>query len=147
MSSLAEVIDFPARHQLTEPHSLEHDTVLALATADDVASGMGRVVQQIRRDSGAVGVEWWAAADDGKLKLAAAAGFACGTRETLSLGSAGVLVLHGGGLDPRIESVLTSLTPILRRRSAEERLAQTTIQLARRNEALEDFAALVAHEL
>jgi signal transduction histidine kinase len=43
--------------------------------------------------------------------------------------------------------VLTSLTPILRRRVAEERLARTTIQLARRNEALEDFAALVAHEL
>jgi signal transduction histidine kinase len=56
-------------------------------------------------------------------------------------------VLHGGGLDPQIESVLTSLTPILRRRAAEERLARTTIQLARRNEALEDFAALVAHEL
>src|SRR5262249_44557542 len=98
-------------------------------------------------DSGAVGVEWWAAADDGELELAAAAGFACGTRETLSLGSAGVLVLHGGGLDPQVESALTSLTPILRRRAAEERLARTTIQLARRNEALEDFAALVAHEL
>jgi signal transduction histidine kinase len=147
MSSLATVIDFPARHELAEPHSLEHDAILALATADDVASGMGRVVEQIRRDSGALGVEWWAAADDGEPELAAAAGFACGTRETLSLGSAGVFVLHGGGLDPQIASVLTSLTPILRRRAAEERLARTTIQLARRNEALEDFAALVAHEL
>src|SRR5262249_43855525 len=117
------------------------------ATADDLASGMGRVVAQIRRDSGAVGVEWWATADDGELELAAAAGFACGTRETLALGSAGVLVLHGGGLDPQIASVLTSLTPIVRRRAAEERLARTTIELARRNEALEDFAALVAHEL
>jgi signal transduction histidine kinase len=147
MSSLAEVIDLPARHQPAEPHSLKHDTVLALATADDVASGMGRVVEQIRRDSGAVGVEWWTAGDDGELELAAAAGFACGTRETLSLGSAGVLVLHGGGADPQMESVLASLTPILRRRAAEERLARTTIELARRNEALEDFAARVAHEL
>jgi signal transduction histidine kinase len=58
-----------------------------------------------------------------------------------------VLVLHGGRLDSQLESALTSLTPILRRRAAEERLARTTIQLARRNEALEDFAALVAHEL
>ena len=32
-------------------------------------------------------------------------------------------------------------------RAAEERLARTAIDLARRNEALEDFAALVAHEL
>jgi signal transduction histidine kinase len=147
MSSLANVIELPARHELAEPHSLEHDTVLALATADDLASGMGRVVEQIRRDSGAVGVEWWAAADDGGLELAAAAGFACGRRETLPLGSAGLLVLHGGGLDRQIETVLASLAPILRRRAAEERLARTTIQLARRNEALQDFAALVAHEL
>ena len=147
MSALANVIELPVRHELAEPHSLEHDTVLALATADDLASGMARVVEQIRRDSGALGVEWWEAADDGELALAAAAGFAHGTRETLPLGNAGVLVLHGGGLDPQIESVLTSLAPILRRRAAEERLARTTIQLARRNEALEDFAALVAHEL
>jgi signal transduction histidine kinase len=147
MSSLADVIELPVRHEPAERHSLEHDTVLALATADDLASGMGRVVEQIRRDSGALGVEWWAAADDGKLELAAAAGFAHGTRETRPLGSAGVLVLHGGALDPQIESVLTALMPILRRRAAEERLARTTIQLARRNEALEDFAALVAHEL
>ncbi len=147
MSSLADVIELPVRRELPEPHSLEHDTVLALATADDLASGMARVVEQIRRDSGAVGVEWWARADDGELRLAAAAGVAAGTRETLPVGSAGMLVLHGGGLHPQIESVLTSLTPILLRRAAEERLAQTTIRLARRNEALEDFAALVAHEL
>jgi signal transduction histidine kinase len=35
----------------------------------------------------------------------------------------------------------------LRHRRVEERLAQATMRLARRNEALEDFAALVAHEL
>jgi signal transduction histidine kinase len=149
MSALANVIELPVRHELPQRHSLEleHDTVLALATADDLTSGMRRVVEEIRRDTGALGVEWWAAADDGELELAAAAGFACGTRETLPLGTAGVLVLHGGGLDPEIESVLASLAPILRRRAAEERLARTTMQLARRNEALEDFAALVAHEL
>ena len=144
MSALANVVELPALH---EPHALEHDAVLALATADDLASGMRRVVEQLRRESGAAGVEWWAAADDGELELVAAAGFACGTRETLPLGSAGMLVLHGGGLDRQIDSVLTSLTPIVRRRAAEERLARTTVQLAQRNEALEDFAALVAHEL
>lgn len=147
MSSLAHVIELPVRHELAEPHSLEHDTVVALATADDLASGMGRVVEQILVDSGAAGVEWWAAADDGELELAASAGFAGGTREQVLLGSGGVLVVHGSGLDRRIESALTSLTPILRRRAAEERLARTAMQLARRNEALEDFAALVAHEL
>jgi signal transduction histidine kinase len=63
------------------------------------------------------------------------------------LGRAGVLVLHGGRLDSQNESSLRSLTPILRRPAAEERLARTLIQLARRNQALEDFGALVAREL
>jgi signal transduction histidine kinase len=147
MTSLANVIELPVRHDADERDSLEHDLVLALATADDLASGMGQVLDRIRRDSGAARVEWWAPADDGAPELVAAAGFARGRRENLPLGSAGVLVLHGGRLDPQLESALTSLTPILRRRAAEERLARTTIQLAQRNEALEDFAALVAHEL
>jgi signal transduction histidine kinase len=65
----------------------------------------------------------------------------------LPLGNTGLFAFHGGSLDPRIQSALPSLTPIVRRREAEERLARTTVQLARRNEALGDFAALVAHEL
>ena len=39
------------------------------------------------------------------------------------------------------------LAPVLRRRWTEERLAQQAVRLARRNQALGDFAALVAHEL
>jgi signal transduction histidine kinase len=144
MSALANVVEFPALH---DSASLEHDLVLALATADDVASGMAQVVERLRRDSGAKRVEWWARRDDGAVELVAAAGAARGVRENLPLGRAGVVVLHGGRVDPQIASSLMSLMPILRRRTAEERLARTTIQLARRNEALEDFAALVAHEL
>jgi len=149
MSSASNVIELPLRrdHDDDERLSLEYDLVLALATADDLASGMGRVVERIRRDSGAVRIEWWAAAGDGAPGLVAAAGLARGTREALPLGSAGVLVVYGGRVDPRLESALTALTPILRRRAAEESLARVTVRLARRNEALEDFAALVAHEL
>jgi signal transduction histidine kinase len=147
MSSVSNLIEFPVRHDYDERVSLEYDIVLALATADDLASGMGQVVERIRRESGAARIEWWTAADDGAPELAAAAGIARGRRENHPLGSAGVLVFHGGRLDAQIESALTSLTPILRRRVAEERLARTAIRLARRNEALEDFAALVAHEL
>ena len=39
------------------------------------------------------------------------------------------------------------LAPVLRRRWTEERLAQQAVRLARCNQALGDFAALVAHEL
>jgi signal transduction histidine kinase len=146
-SSASNVIEFPVRNDQAERQSLERDIVLELATADDVASGMAHVVERIRRDSGAAGIQWWAMGDDGALELAAATGTALGASESLPLGGAGVLVLHDGSLEPEFESALMSVTPILRRRAAEERLARTTIQLARRNEALEDFAALVAHEL
>jgi signal transduction histidine kinase len=147
MSSLANVIELPVRPEFEERETLEHDLVLALATADDLASGMDAVVGRIRSDSGAGRAEWWAKDEAGALELVAVAGIARGRRDILPLGSAGVFVVHGGRLDARVESALTSLAPIIRRRAAEERLARTTIQLAQRNEALEDFAALVAHEL
>jgi signal transduction histidine kinase len=146
-SSASNVIEFPVRRDRADRESLERDIVLELATADDVASGMTRVVELIRAESGAAGAEWWATGDEGAVELIAEDGTAYGRGESLPLGSAGVFVLHGGRFDSRIESALTSLTPILRRRAAEERLARMTVELARRSEALEDFAALVAHEL
>jgi hypothetical protein len=65
MSSVSNVIELPVRHDYDERVSLEYDIVLALATADRLSSGIGQVVERIRRDSGAGRVEWWAAADDG----------------------------------------------------------------------------------
>ena len=147
MSSVSNVIEFPVRREYDEHDSLEHDVVLALATADDLAEGMVGVVERIHRDSGAARVEWWAADDDGALELVASAGIGRGTRHELPFGRAGVFVLQGGALDPRIASTLMSVASIVRRRAAEEGLARAAMRLARRNEALEDFAALVAHEL
>jgi signal transduction histidine kinase len=147
MSSLANVIEFPVRQEFEWPDSIEPDLVVALATADDLASGLDAVVGRIRRDSGATRAEWWGEDEDGALELVAVDGIARGGSHSLPLGPAGVFVLHGGHLDRQVESALNSLAPIVRRRAAEERLARTTIQLAHRNEALEDFAALVAHEL
>jgi signal transduction histidine kinase len=147
MSSLANVIELPARHEFDESDSLEHDLVLALATADDLASGMDAVVGRIRRDSGAERAEWWGKDEEGALELIAVDGIARGGCHSLPLEPAGVFVLHGGRVDRQVESALISLAPIIRRRAAEERLARTTIQLAQRNEALEDFAALVAHDV
>src|SRR5215204_6197421 len=74
MSSLANVIELPVRQEFEERDSLEHDMVLALATADDVASGMDAVVGRIRRDSAAARAEWWAKDEDGALELVAADG-------------------------------------------------------------------------
>jgi signal transduction histidine kinase len=126
---------------------LEHQLVLELATADDVAGGMSRVVTLVRRHALAARVEWWGRRDDGSLELVAADGEPAAPRKELPLGRAGLLVVLGGRLEPPVVSAAEALQPILRRRAAEERLARTTALLARRNEALEDFAALVAHEL
>jgi signal transduction histidine kinase len=147
MSALANVIELPVRHELEERASLEHDVVLAIATADDLASGLDAVVGRIRRESGAARAEWWVEEDDGVLRLVAGDGVARGGAHSLLLGHAGVFVLHGGFPGGQVQSALATVAPIVRRRAAEERLARTTLQLAQRNEALEDFAALVAHEL
>jgi signal transduction histidine kinase len=147
MSALANVVELPLRQEVEDRDSIEHDLVLALATADDLASGLDAVVGRIRRDSEATRAEWWAKDEDGVFELVAVAGIARGRCQSVPLGPAGVFVLHGVPLDQQVESALISLAPIIRRRAAEERLARTTIQLAQRNEALEDFAALVAHEL
>jgi signal transduction histidine kinase len=145
--AVSNVIELPVRRGDDGRDTLSQDVVLTLATADDLASGIGDVVERIRRSSGAAGAEWWSSADDGALDLVAATGVARGRRSIRPVDGAGLLVLHGGRLDTHLESVLASLAPIIRRRAAEERLARTAIELARRNEALEDFAALVAHEL
>ena len=147
MSTTANVIALPLRDDVTERASLEHDVVLMLATADDLASGMRRVVERIRRDSEAAGIEWWTTGDDGLPELVAAVGTSRGVRHNVPLERAGVFVFHGALANAHVESALTSLAAIIRRRTSEERLARTTIELAQRNEALEDFAALVAHEL
>ena len=145
LSLVSNVVEFPVRHD--HDSRLEHDLVLALATADDLASGMAQVAERIRVTSGATGVDWWTRGEDGALELAAATGTPRGPRKSMPLGRTGQFVIHGARLDPPIRAALARLTPIVRRRSAEERLAKTTVQLARRNAALEDFAALVAHEL
>ena len=159
MSAIAETVALPIRRdgrgkararraapRLVERVPLGQRAVIELATADDVASGAAAVTAMVRRDTGAARVEWWAPADDG-LELVAEAGHGSGSSQDVPLGRGGVLVVFGGLLDSALASALAPLMPILRRRRAEERLAQTAVRLARSNEALEDFAALVAHEL
>jgi signal transduction histidine kinase len=147
MSVASNVIELPFRRDVDERDALEHDVVLALATADDLATAMDRVVESVSRSSGATRVEWWKTGDDGAPQVGAAIGIAHGRRHELTLGVAGVVVMHGGTVGPELASALMTAAPIIRRRAAEERLEQTAIELARRNQALEDFAALVAHEL
>jgi len=127
--------------------SLADRMIVALAGAHESAEGMDRALDLLWRESGAERVEWWAARDDDSpMRLEAATGVGGDSYATYSLGSAGLVLVFGGRAE-ELASALGALAPILRRRRAEERLAGTVVELARRNEALEDFAALVAHEL
>jgi signal transduction histidine kinase len=147
MSAASNVIEFRARQDNRGRDAVEHEVVVALATADDLSSAMVQVAELIHRGSRATRVEWWARGEDGGLELSAAIGIASGRHHKLPVGGVGAFVLYGGRVEPEITSILITAAAIIRRRAAEERLAQTTIDLARRNEALEDFSALVAHEL
>ncbi len=121
--------------------------IVEFAAADDVRSGMARVAAMLRRGGGAGRVEWWSPPNNGgSLRLEVADGAGSGRRVVVPVGPAGVVVVVGGnGL--QLRAAVSRLAPVLRRRWTEERLAQQAVQLARRNQALEDFATLVAHEL
>jgi signal transduction histidine kinase len=141
-SNVIELRARPARRD-----TLERDVALALGSSEDLDSALAAVAEHVGRATGATGLEWWTSGEDGSPELLAAAGTACGTRRNLRLGRAGTLVVHGGRRDPETDAALRALAPVFRHRAAEERLERTAIRLARRNQALEDFAALVAHEL
>jgi signal transduction histidine kinase len=122
--------------------------IVEFASADDVRSGMARVVAMLRRGGGAGRVEWWSPAESGSsLRLEVADGHASGRRVAVPTGPAGVVVVVGGDDGPRLRAAVSRLAPVLRRRWIDERLAQQAVRLALHNQALGDFAALVAHEL
>jgi signal transduction histidine kinase len=146
----------PTREPTVEqivPDAVEHQEAVfceltrAFADAEDLACGMRVLVSQIRRECGAACVEWWGDGPDTLPTRLAASGIAVGERNTISLGGAGTLVIHGARVPARLEAALAALTPVVRGRITEERLARAAAALARRNEALAEFAALVAHEL
>jgi signal transduction histidine kinase len=142
----SNIVEFPVPDGFERRVSVQ-EVGLALATADDFPAVLTHLVDWLQRRAEVSRAEWWGRGGDGAPELVAAAGPPHATRHTVPMGPAAELVLHGRRLDPGVVSELSALRPILRRRVAEEQLTRTAMQLARRNEALEDFAALVAHEL
>jgi signal transduction histidine kinase len=136
VSALLQTIEAPA----TPP--LGYSLVVDLAGASDLGSGLAQVLTRARLASGAARVEWWEGED-----FVAAEGLGSGRRHRFDLGSVGAFVFYGGQLDFELAAGLQALAPMLRRMRADETLATKTGELLRRNAALEEFAALVAHEL
>ena len=135
------------RRRLVAP-GLGDRVIVEFAAADDVRSGMARVVAMLRRGGGAGRVEWWSPADNSSsLRLEVADGHGRGRRVAVPVGPAGVVIVVGGDTGPEFSAAVRRLASVLRRRWTEEQLAQQAVRLARHNQALGDFAALVAHEL
>jgi signal transduction histidine kinase len=148
MSSLAVNPLMSAAPAAPPADGLAEALIVAFATADDVAAGMERVTALLAEAGAAARVEWWAPAADGaSLRLAAAAGDARGGRTALPIGPVGALVVVAEGRGRDALDALGRLAPVVRRRWTDERLADHAALLARRVQALDDFAALVAHEL
>jgi len=153
VSSLAPTVSSPTaprprRTNRSAVLDLGDLAILELSAAEDIRAGMRQAVKMLRRTGGAARVEWWAPTADGRaLALEAADGRGHGRRTTVSAGPAGTLVITGDHWSPRLVAAVNRLAPQLRRRWTEEQLALEAARLARRNEALEDFASLVAHEL
>lgn len=126
---------------------LDAELLYVIAAAVDFRAGIAEVFTRLRRTRAVAGAEWWTPAADGSsLRLELSAGSATGVRTPIPIGAAGTLVLVGesaAGLEPAI----ARLGPLLQQRWTVERLAEHAAQLARKNEALEDFAGLVAHDV
>ena len=136
VSALAQTIDVQVEPPLD--YALTYD----LATAPDLGSGLARVLSRARAASGAARVEWWEGDE-----FVAADGLGSGPQRQLDLGELGAFVFHGGRFGLELTAGLQALSPLLRRMRADETLAVKAGELVRRNQALEQYAAFVAHEL
>jgi len=123
------------------------DLVSTVASAENVRAAVEDVCALLLRQGAVAGFEWWTENDDGRsLHLELSAGITTGARARIELDPVGQLVLVGESA-VELASTIGTLRPFLRRRWSEERLAEHASRLARRAEALDDFAALVAHDV
>ena len=127
--------------------SPQQDVVGTVAAAEDVRSAIDDLCRLLLRDGAATGVEWWAPRHDGSVLVRElSAGDTSRARTAIQLGPAGSLVIGGDTVDELVTSI-AGLRPFLRHRWSEEQLAEHASRLARKNEALADFAGLVAHDV
>src|SRR6266496_2515499 len=127
--------------------AFDDDLLQAVAVSEDLRSGITNAVTVLRRDYAIDGVQWWSPAADGSsLRVELSSGDATGPRTAMSIGAAGTIVLIGDSA-ARVEPAVARLRPLLHHWWTAEQLAEHVTRLARKNEALADFAALVAHDV
>jgi signal transduction histidine kinase len=147
MALASTLIQLPPEADREGPDPFASELLELVAFADGPASGMRRVLGAVRVRAGAAGAEWWGPGEDGALARLAVSGTSRGQRRPVSLERAGTIVIFAGRVDEVVLSGLSYVAPAIWRRLNEDQLAQAAARLARHNEALDEFATLVAHEL
>ncbi len=128
-------------------HRLQDDLVYIAGAAESVRTALEDVGALLLRHGLVAGIEWWTNEDDGRsFRVELSAGDTQGTRATVALGQVGRLVLYGDSAADLV-STLGILRPLLRLCWRSEQLAAHASRLARRTEALDDVAGLVAHDV
>ena len=128
-------------------HGLQDELVHIAGAAENVRTALEDVGALLLRRGMVAGIEWCAKRDDGSSsRVELAAGDTKGTRATVALGRVGSLVLYGDSAADLV-STLGILRPLLLLRWREDQLAAHASRLARRTEALDDVAGLVAHDV
>jgi signal transduction histidine kinase len=129
------------------PKLFHSDLFVVAAEASDLRGALVAVVDLLLRQRAVAGVEWWAPAEDGaSFRREFGHGSTVGARTPCPLGAAGALVLIGPRA-PGLEAAVARLGRLVHHWWLAERLADHAARLARRNSALEDSAALVAHDV
>jgi signal transduction histidine kinase len=126
----------------------DDDLVSVAAAGTDLRGGLREVAESLHRKHVVAGVEWWSpVADTAVCRRELSIGsHSAGLRIACGLGAAGTLML----IDARstgIELAVERLRPMVHHWWTAERLADHAVRLARRNKALEDSTALIAHDV
>jgi signal transduction histidine kinase len=126
---------------------LQEELVYIAGAAENVRTALEDVGALLLRRGVVAGIEWWTKQGDGSaLRVELAAGDTKGPRAIVALGRVGRLVLYGDSAADLV-STLGILRPLLRLRWRGDQLAAHASRLARRTEALDDVAGLVAHDV
>jgi signal transduction histidine kinase len=125
----------------------DENLLYIVAAAEGIRAGLAEVFTILRRKYAVDGVEWWTPAADGvSFRIELSVGDTTGPRTAIPIGGAGILVIVGESA-AGLELEIARLRPLLHHWWTADQLAEHAARLTRRDKALEDYAALVSHDV
>jgi signal transduction histidine kinase len=143
------VTAFPAPTHVLGPvrPGFEDELLRLVGEAEDVTAGLAAMFGRLVGAGVVAGAQWWApTGDGGSLQRELSVGQVRTVCHWVSLRTAGAVVLMGESRDG-VKAVLARIGVVVQHRWAAERLAEHAARLGRQNEALADYAGLVAHDV